>query len=91
MRLTKRLRAQVVELLRCAADLPMPGIAGAFELLTGTDVLGAHYQPGGRGNYPVWNLAVKAREDVAIDSRLFMDYQLSCLEAAQLVEEGSWP
>jgi hypothetical protein len=86
--MTKRQRAQVVELLRVAADIN--GIASAFELMTGIEVTGAHYQPGGRRNYPIWDMAVRAREAVADDGQ-WTEYRWSCLEAAQRVEDHQWP
>lgn len=78
-------RAAVVELLRCAADVN--GIAAAFELMTGIDTTSAHYQPVGRSNYPIWDLAVKAREAVADDGE-WSEYRYTCLEAAARVESG---
>lgn len=76
--MTKRQRAQVVELLRCAADLHVgdsdTGLAHA------TDALEADH---------LWKLALEAR--VAARSDGPTEYLHTCLEAAARVEEGSYP
>lgn len=87
-KLSRDERDQVVELLRCAVD--GNGIAGTFEALYGIDTTGAHYQPGGRSNYPIWDTAVLAWEAVAAELAS-TDYDMTCLEVAQRIEEGSWP
>ncbi len=79
-KLTKRQRADVVELLRCAADLD------------------------GRATFPFAAAVTATRSDLRIeqfawrvlhltynerrDRRLYVRH---CLEAAQRVEEGTWP
>jgi hypothetical protein len=86
------IRKQVVALLRCAADCS--GIAGAFQAMTGIEVTGAHYRPGGRAAYPVWDMAVKAREAIDLECAgldVRPNYDQQCLMAAQRVEEGTWP
>lgn len=81
--MTPEQRAEVVELLLCAADVD--GIAAAYAALTGVDVLAAHGEPGGRKNHPTWELAVKARKAVADDGE-WTEYRYSCLEAAARIE-----
>ena len=80
--MTKRQRAQVVELLRCAHEVHGIGAAAEYlELYAGTE----------------WGLAIKAWEDTsdAILSRrgnlLGITYEHVCLEAAQRVEDHQWP
>ncbi len=81
VRLTKRQRAQVGELLRCAWDRsePIARIGQEQEI----DPL-------------VIRAAIRARSDVSTTNHdeeigVFMDYYDQALEAAQRVEEGSWP
>ena len=85
MRLSKKRRAQVVELLRCTVwecqrerNAGLYGVARQLGLRT--------WDQRGHG---VWKAARDAR--LSIDAGLLMDYADSCLEAAQLVEDGDWP
>ncbi len=84
--MTKRERAQVVELLRCAADNLTPTSRGAW-----TDALDAL-----EAEMVVELAATMAYGEVA-DRRVLIggvDIELGralYLEAAQRVEEGSWP
>lgn len=80
--MTKKQREQVVELLRCAADVQGIGnAASALDLIDG----------------PFWGAAIKAWEstaDVITEKRGHMSgisYEDICLEAAARVEEGQWP
>jgi hypothetical protein len=77
-RISARTREQVVELLRCAADLCAldhdQGLGRACELLDAKD----H-----------WDLAYDAR--IAAKCSGPTEYLYTCLEAAQRVEEGSYP
>lgn len=76
--MTAEEREQVVELLRCAADVDSIG-----------DAHDHIYGRGGAGTYyDVWSHAVFLRKSA---KRPGMDYRTACLEAAQRVEEGSWP
>lgn len=77
--MTKRERAQVVELLRCAADggtlSPWPPIPNTIEWLA-------------------WEAkrAINADESLTYNQRWGgRTYQWRLLEAAQRVEEGTWP
>ncbi len=77
--MTKRQRAKVVELLRCAADRQSIGYAAAAL---------------DEWHTPPHNDAIRAWEDTV--SSLYMPltgttYSDVCLEAAQRVEEGTWP
>ena len=77
MKLTKRQRAEVVELLRCAADR-------GYGIRTTSAWLRMH---GLEVSAQVEELAVKAWW--AVPSRI--DHTQACLEAAQRVESGEWP
>ena len=83
--MTRRQREQVVELLRCAADLARFSYAegihtAAYEL----DML---IPPAGT---KLKEMAIRARREVNVDMG-FGPYEDSCLEAAARIEEGSWP
>lgn len=88
MRLTKKQREQVVELLRCAADWPrdqeqVNGIAltvGSLDLEGQDDVVNAAFRA--RGSVKT------AMDDFELSEA---DYRDKLLEAAMRVEEGSWP
>jgi hypothetical protein len=83
--ITSRRRAQIVELLRCAADVD--SIAVAFWYLTGVNVDDVNDR-----HHLVWDLAVQARIGITNDDyRAWVEYRLSCLEAAKRVEDGEWP
>lgn len=79
--MTKKEREQVVELLRCAADMadiamiPITRASGAL---------------GHDDNSDVWWLARNAR--IAVDGEsLWPEQRTSLLEAALRVEQGEWP
>lgn len=80
--MTKKQRAQVVELLRCAHEAR--GIGNAAEFL-------------GLYRGPAWGAAINAWEataDAITEARgnlAGVTYEDVCLEAAASVEEGSWP
>lgn len=76
MKLTAKQRAEVVELLRCAADANSLGVAAECLL---EDPIS---EP--------WEWARHARQAVNRELRA-LDYSTQCLEAAARVEEGSWP
>lgn len=86
--MTKRQRAQVVELLRCAADISA----------TATDRETAPFILAGAGAHrDIYNVAWRARCDTMRGS---LGEVLECgnnqyaellLEAAMRVEEGTWP
>ncbi len=85
--MTPKQRAAVVELLKCAADVD--SIAIAFDRA---------WAPGVKfrypGEHPVWDLAVQARIDIAVDIDTVNSrdsYKFECLEAAQRCEDGDWP
>ena len=85
--MTKRQRAQVVELLRCAADsAPGIGLNGMFAAKNYVSIGGV-----------VFALAWKALLAVSPDWRrgglspVDEGYRRGLLEAAARVEEGSWP
>jgi hypothetical protein len=86
---TRKERAQVVELLRCAHDVA--GIGRAAEWL-GYDLL-----VDGAWSEPVWQRAVYAWESTsdlifaAKGTLSGVTYEDVCLEAAQRVEDKEWP
>jgi hypothetical protein len=96
--MTKKQRAQVVELLRCAADLAANGDR-ASALGTAAFHLGVitlpfleshfgrdcHWVMMLRGRGPVWDSADRKWQICG------PGYEFCLLEAAQRVEEGSWP
>lgn len=73
--MTKKQRAQVVELLRCAADLN--GIGNAAYAM-------------GIEHGQVHDLAIDATRCVRVRIG-HGEYAIGCLEAAARVEERSWP
>lgn len=81
--MTKRQRAQVVELLRCAADV--------------SSIVRAAYNTGhADGVNPCSRVFLLAREaygDIpgVIHAEGYYHHPEFCLEAAQLVEDGEWP
>jgi hypothetical protein len=79
---TRKERAQVVELLRCAADLHV--IDGQFGGLWSA---GVHLE---MSHSPLWNIAYAARRDAynEIGGETYLE---SCLLAAQRVEDKEWP
>ena len=88
--MTKRQRAQVVELLRCAADTRVDGIGlnGMFD--------GERWASDSKLTTEIaWDAVLSVQEGFngvrrvigVIDER----YRYELLEAAQRVEEGSWP
>ncbi len=81
--MTRKQREQVVELLRCGADLRSITAAGY--------ALG--HCDGINPCTSVFVLAVKAYTDMpdVIHAGGYHAWPHSCLEAAQRVEEGSWP
>ncbi len=94
--MTAELRAQVVTLLRETAD-KYKGIADAYSKIYGVDVSPEAHQLNWnwRGSHPIWDNAVRAREDVERSWRELTggveSYEDSCLRAADCIEEGSWP
>lgn len=86
--MTRRQRAQVVELLRCTVWLVNfdrnAGLYNAYAAIHGDEwvVLGQRHP-----HNKVWALAFAARNAVME----WQPYEAQCLEAAQRVEEGSWP
>lgn len=79
MKLTKRQRAQVVELLRCAADR-------AWLLFDTKQYIGC-------AESTLRHAVVarrRAREALKLYDAYGAAYATTCLEAAQLVEEGAW-
>jgi len=75
-------RAQVVELLRCAADLHITDgqFGGLWSAGTHLDLSHSY----------LWNLAYQARRDAynEIGGETYLD---SCLLSAARIEEGSYP
>lgn len=90
MTLTKRQRAEVVELLRCAAD--RCAIDSSHGLYSVAQLIGyATWTERAVGGDPaVWHFACEARNFVHQDGYWF-GYWHECLEAAMRVEEGTWP
>lgn len=80
--MTKKQREQVVELLRCAADLDSLGRAHQYIRGNPVTVRGAGFK--------TWSIAVDARTSAHVEN-MTLTYAESCLEAAARVEEGSWP
>jgi hypothetical protein len=93
--MTDELRAQVIKLLRKTAD-KYYGIAEAYGKLYHVDVSPEAFQTNWnwRGQHPIWDTAVKAREAVLARwedwSGNYPSYDECCLQAADLLEEGSW-
>jgi hypothetical protein len=88
--MTKRERAQVVELLRCAVEKDKNGAGGIFGSVM------ALYEPTAANSSDLtgkvrrlWMLACRARDAVGPWWSLHYDFQ--CLEAALRVEQGEWP
>jgi hypothetical protein len=87
--MTKRQRAQVVELLRCAADVcAIDSGHGLYSVahLLGFDTWDSAFAKGNNALAYVWDQACQALNHVHADG-----YWHECLEAAQRVEEGTWP
>lgn len=96
--MTKKQRAQVVELLRCAADLAVMGDresplgTAARELdsaiMPFLRLRDGHWSELLRGNGPVQDYPQRTP-----DTRLICGtgYEFCLLEAAQRVEDGEWP
>lgn len=85
--LAKRRRARIVEILRCAADdrWEMVGINGVYGA---TEAMGVHRITRGLA----WVALIAAGPEVPLDYlRHDEEHRQQLLEAAQLVEEGSWP
>lgn len=95
--MTKRQRAQVVELLRCAADLAVCG-----DRCSALDSAARHLElqmlpslcPPLRDGH--WSELIRSPGPIrdSIDHRWEIcgpGYEFCLLEAAQRVEEGSWP
>lgn len=102
-RLTKKQRAEVVELLRCAADLCVQGDRSSALGVAASELdmrelpaclvpplRESHWSELLRGGGPVRDDDQPQR---AGDVRLICGtgYEFCLLEAAQRVEEGSWP
>ena len=86
MKLTKRQRAQVVELLRCAADVcATDKEQGLYSvaLMLGHDTWSTARITG--GSTAVWDYACEARNVVHADG-IWYGYWHECLEAAARVE-----
>lgn len=84
VRLSRRDRAQVAELLRCAADVCVtgdPNTAAPFFAAAGSFAL--------HTRQVAWEMRKRfvGTDEVVPNDR----YQTLLLEAAQRVEEGSWP
>jgi hypothetical protein len=89
--MTKRERAQVVELLRCTADVcSIDSSQGLYTVAhrCGFDTWDTAAVTG--GSMRVWEFACYARNHVHQNGYWF-GYWHECLEAAARVEEGSWP
>lgn len=87
--MTKRERAQVVELLRCAADQRADGI-GLNGMFDGAVSLRAADQTIALA----WNVLISVQRGHLIRTVVgIVDewYRAELLEAAARVEEGSWP
>lgn len=89
MRMSKTQRAQVVELLRCAADLGMSGVVAP---------LSEAIARVGTRTSPLEYVADNAVDAVAKELEIpwwdrdgWSDYASHCLEAALRVELGEWP
>ena len=89
--MTAKQRAQVVELLRCAADIC--AIDSSHGLYSVAHLLGHATwdtaQVTGRSPY-VWHVACEARNHVHRNG-LWFGYWHECLEAAARVESKEWP
>ena len=81
--MTKKQREQVVELLRCAADLGFRGVAAPL-----TD---ASYRLGMRDVVDLADKAIEETVPPGLAGVGWSGFAIECLEAAACVEEGSWP
>lgn len=91
--MTKKQREQVVELLRCAADAcNVDSSHGLYSVarMMNHDTWDSAAAKTPRGDATVWHQACLARNHVHANGYWF-GYWHECLEAAQRVEEGSWP
>lgn len=92
--MTKKQRAQVVELLRCAADAcAIDSSQGLYSVAR--DLGFDTWDSAAAKNLPaaaafVWNQACHARNHVH-GNGYWYGYWHECLEAAQRVEDGEWP
>lgn len=86
--MTKRVRAQVVELLRCAADIP--GLATAAVML-GADMIALIDRTGLYGR--AYLALADVQRQTYDSSEIYNDgpFRRDLLEAALRVEEGEWP
>lgn len=87
--MTKKQREQVVELLRCAADVC--NVDSSHGLYSVAHLLGyATWEVGLVSEPYVWEAACAARNHVH-QNGYWLGYWHECLEAAQRVEEGWSP
>mgnify|MGYP007122136534 CR=1 FL=1 len=94
VKLTKKQRAQVVELLRCTADRLLDGCSFIWPLHDAMSAI--HGSPPKRRRSLVWvlrdaQIAAEVVRPKWIDNGTSTDGAFALLEAAQRVEEGSWP
>ena len=99
MKMTKKQRAEVVELLRCAADIAVMGdmysalgaAARRLDMLTLpwlVDICGEHWSDLVFGRGPVQNGKSTPGDERYVSGP---GYHLCLLEAAQRVEDKEWP
>lgn len=88
--MNKRQRAQVVELLRCAVDCCVTGRMHMLSDYAGTAAwwLASTSETCGIATRAVKDTAPRGKKRDAGDAATFV---CVCLEAAQRVEEGTWP
>ena len=86
--MAKRQREQVVELLRCAADVGRNSNEGLYSVAGYLDL--GTWNTKNYKDPTVWCIACDARNAVFAKG-LWCGYWHECLEAAARVEEGSWP
>lgn len=89
MRITKRQRAQVVELLRLATDAEDDSCRGAP-----LGLCNAEWYLGGEIDNAIYDAALRAKNAasvVGLYDDADEDYRHACLEAAARIEEGRWP
>lgn len=92
--MTNEEREQVAELLRCAADISETGRFGFNPLTRAESMCGYLDADEMELDETIWMLAEDAARKVASENGVVAAHDLGValyLEAAQRVEEGSWP
>ena len=93
--MTKSQRDQIVEILRCAADLssaPRPDSTSPYYEALAAIGSGTHYEPS--SHYLAWSARCELMREMKgsiLEDFTNEEYRDALLEAAARVEEKSWP